>query len=123
MSLALWVSSGACGSGGEGAPAMSTARLESAAAQQRGREIFLAHCALCHGEEADGRGVRRAGLTGKPASFRSAAWRERADPDRLLRVLEHGVPGTSMPAWPSLSDDDKRDVIAYILSVAEKGGA
>ena len=34
-------------------------RLRSAEARERGRALFLEHCALCHGERADGRGVRQ----------------------------------------------------------------
>ena len=33
-------------------------RLASAAAQERGRRLYLGNCALCHGEHVDGQGRR-----------------------------------------------------------------
>jgi cytochrome c oxidase cbb3-type subunit 2 len=32
----------------------------------------------------------------------------------LRRILREGMPGTAMPAWPNLSDDEREDVIAYL---------
>ena len=97
------------------------ARLASDAARDRGRALFKQRCALCHGERADGRGVRSKGLSGKPVDFTSSTWRSGATPAHVFRTLKEGKRGTSMPAWPTLSDDQKWDVIAYVLSVAEEG--
>lgn len=96
-------------------------RLSSDEARTRGRSLFEKKCALCHGERADGNGVRSKGLSGKPANFRSGDWRVGATPRDVFRVLSEGKRGTSMPAWPTLSDDQKWDVVAYVLSVAEDG--
>lgn len=93
------------------------ARLASPEARARGREIFLAKCALCHGVDADGRGVRVHALSGRPVNFRSSHWRSRATPAGVYSVLRNGVRGTSMPAWPSLSESEKWDVVSYVLSV------
>jgi mono/diheme cytochrome c family protein len=92
--------------------------LESAAARQRGRELFLKHCALCHGERADGRGLRREGLTGLPVDFTSSAWATTATPARVFGVITDGKPGTSMPSWAPLDAGDRLDLTAYVLSVA-----
>ena len=97
------------------------AQLASPEARVRGRAIFLDKCALCHGVDADGRGVRTQGLSGRPVNFRSAQWRARASAAGVYSVLQQGVRGTSMPAWPTLSEDQKWDVVAYVLSVAEDG--
>jgi high-affinity iron transporter len=96
-------------------------RLSSDDARQRGRVLFEQKCVLCHGERADGNGVRSKGLSRKPANFRSADWRRNTTPLSVYEVLTEGKRGTSMPAWPTLSDDQKWDVIAYVLSVAEDG--
>lgn len=97
------------------------ARLSSDDARKRGRLIFEQHCALCHGARADGNGVRSKGLSGKPANFTSTDWRNSVTPISVFRVVSEGKRGTSMPAWPTLTDDQKWDVIAYVLSVAEDG--
>jgi high-affinity iron transporter len=96
-------------------------RLSSDDARGRGRLLFREKCALCHGERADGRGARRRGLSGKPINFHNKEWRANTTPLRVFEVLSEGKRGTSMPAWPTLSSEQKWDIIAYVLSVAEDG--
>jgi mono/diheme cytochrome c family protein len=96
-------------------------RLSSDEARARGRAIFEKKCALCHGERADGNGVRSRGLSGKPVNFHGSEWRAAATPIGVFKVLSEGKRGTSMPAWPTLSEQQKWDVVAYVLGVAESG--
>lgn len=119
MSLALW----ACdprGNDVERGVAVPHARIESPEARARGRAIFVDKCALCHGVDADGRGVRTRGLSAPPVNFRSARWRERASAADVYVVLQEGKRGTSMPAWPGLSDSQKWDVVSYVIGVSEE---
>ena len=95
--------------------------LSSDDARARGRALFMKKCALCHGERADGKGARSKGLSGKPVNFQSTEWRANATPLDVFRALTEGKRGTSMPAWPTLSEQQKWDVIAYVLSVSEDG--
>ena len=95
--------------------------LESNDARVRGRTLFRQKCALCHGERADGKGARSKGLSGKPINFQNPDWRNRTSPADVFKVLDQGKRGTSMPAWPTLTPDQKWDIIAYVLSVAENG--
>ena len=95
--------------------------LASDGARMRGREIFVSKCALCHGERADGNGVRSKGLSRKAVDFTSTGWRARVTPEYVFRVVSEGKRGTLMPAWPTLSNAEKWDVIAYVLSVSEDG--
>ena len=96
-------------------------RLASDDARGRGRVLFKKKCALCHGERADGNGARREGLSGKPINFHNEEWRANTTPLHLFEVLTEGKRGTSMPAWPTMSSEQKWDVVAYVLSVAEDG--
>lgn len=96
------------------------AMLASAEARARGRKIFLENCAICHGERADGNGVRSEGLDPKPVDFTSAAWRATATPRHTFYVIQTGVPGTAMPSWNTLSHEETWDLVAYVLSVAER---
>ena len=96
-------------------------RLSSDEARGRGRALFMQKCALCHGESADGNGARSKGLSRKPANFASPDWRSNVTPRYVFQILSEGKRGTSMAAWPTLTDDQKWDVIAYVLSVAEDG--
>lgn len=96
-------------------------RIASDEARTRGREIYLDKCALCHGKDADGQGRRRKGLSSSPPNFQSNEWRQSVTPKDVFEVLSEGIRGTSMPAWPTLTDEQKWDVVAYVLSVAEDG--
>lgn len=96
-------------------------RLASHDARRRGRELYLENCAICHGEKADGHGPRRGSLSTLPRDYSDPAWRERASPRRVFASIREGVQGTAMPGWPTLSDGEIWDLVAYVLSVAEKG--
>lgn len=94
-------------------------RLADPAVQASGRALFLQHCALCHGENADGRGVRRTALSQPAASFVDPAWRASHGPRQVFATIRQGVHGTSMPAWPMLSDQQTWDLVAYLLHARE----
>lgn len=95
--------------------------LASDEAKRRGRALFREKCALCHGVLADGKGARREGLSGKPINFQNRDWRASTTPIEVFKALSEGKRGTSMPAWPTLTDTQKWDVAAYVLSVSEDG--
>ncbi len=100
--------------------AVPAARLESREARERGRALYLEHCALCHGDRADGHGVRRQGLSTQPRDFTDAAWRERTSPRRVFFVIREGSPGTAMPAWKAFDDAATWDLAAYLLAASRK---
>ena len=109
----------ACSAGDRDLPAsyrrltVPYARLASAAAQARGRTLFLAHCALCHGERGDGQGVRRADLSARPRDFTDPAWQRRTSPLRIYYTIHEGVRGTSMPRWSIFEPGQAWDLVAY----------
>jgi len=92
-------------------------QLAAPGARQRGRQLFLEHCALCHGDQADGKGVRREGLSRAPRDFTSMAWRQSTSPRHVYFAIREGVRGTPMPSWKALDDRDIWDLVAYVLSV------
>jgi len=92
--------------------------LDSAAARESGRKLFLTSCALCHGEKADGRGVRREGLSTPPRDFTNPSWRAGTTPRRVFFAIREGVRGTPMPGWKSFSDAETWDLVAFLLSEA-----
>jgi high-affinity iron transporter len=102
-----------------GEPAGAAPPVAGIEARARGRALYLAHCALCHGETGDGQGVRRVGLSGPPASFRSPSWRRTATPARVFAAIRGGRPGTSMAAWTYFDDAQTWDLVAYLLALAD----
>jgi high-affinity iron transporter len=93
-------------------------RIRSPEARRHGRELFLQNCALCHGTAADGHGVRSMGLDRKPADFTSSEWTAKDAPARAYRAIQDGVAGTAMASWSALSEDERWDLVAYLVSVS-----
>jgi len=96
-------------------------RFASGEARARGRELFVQHCAICHGDGADGRGQRRYSLSGPPADFTDPSWSERTPPERAFAIVRGGVSGTSMPAWKIFDEAQTWDLVSYLHSVAIQG--
>ena len=93
-------------------------RLASADARERGRKLFVEHCALCHGERADGRGVRREGLSSPPRDFTDPSLRRKTSPRRMFFEIREGVRGTAMPSWKAFDEGQTWDLVAFLRSVA-----
>jgi mono/diheme cytochrome c family protein len=87
-----------------------------AAGAQDARPLFLLHCASCHGETGDGKGT--ATLDRPARSFRDGGFSYGNTPEALLRTITQGIPGTPMPAAPSvLTEADRRALADYVLSL------
>jgi cytochrome c oxidase cbb3-type subunit 3 len=81
----------------------------SAADVQRGKRLFAANCAVCHGPEGAG---------GRGANLAQPALRRAADDRGLFLVIRQGVPGTEMPpAWWVLNEHEIWQVAAYVRSL------
>jgi hypothetical protein len=59
-------------------------------------------------------------LTRSPRDFTSAAWQRSASPRRVFHAIREGLPGTPMPNWKALSEEDGWDMTAYVLSLSEQ---
>lgn len=109
---------------GAGGPAPKPEKVPSA---ERGKEVFERRanptCSSCHGAAGDGTGAPA--LVPPPANFHDLSrFMARSDAD-LFNTVTNGRPGTAMPAFASLTDQDKWDLIAYMRSafMYEGGGA
>src|SRR2546422_9919644 len=87
----------------------------------RGREIYATPCAVCHGDQGDGKGPAGVALPLKPPDFRDKdGVAEMRDNYWFWRVSEGGQvepfkgKGSAMPPWKSeLSVEDRWAVMAY----------
>ena len=99
-------------------------RLRAAAVRARGEQVYRQSCALCHGENGDGRGPRSMGLDRRPANFTDPIWSRPDGASRAYHAITDGVPGTAMPAWRAVfSEDDRWALVAFITGVSERGAA
>ncbi len=90
----------------------------------RGKAVYDRWCAGCHGETGAGDGEAMTYMLPRPRDFTRAVYQVRTtatgglptDAD-LMRVVDEGMPGTTMPGWRTrLSEPERRDVVAYIKS-------
>jgi DMSO reductase family type II enzyme heme b subunit len=101
-----------------------TAPLDSA---ELGKQLFARHCAACHGEQGDGKGVAAVFLFPKPRDFRAGRFRlvstNNNVPTRedLLAVLARGMPGSSMPPWAHLTLEERDALVDEVLRIRREG--
>jgi len=92
-------------------------RFTSPAARERGRTAYVKYCALCHGEDGDGRGLRHDAFARPPRNFKDRAWQQATDARQVYDRIRDGVPGTAMPSWRALGDPAIADLTAYVISL------
>ena len=101
---------------------------EDAGDEHRGKVVYQPYCALCHGEEGDGKGHYSEDTIPVPRDFRTGTFEWRRTPSGSLptdadleKVLVDGLFGTSMPSFStSLSRRQRLDVIAYVKTFSPR---
>lgn len=88
---------------------------------EQGRAFFELNCAVCHGKEADGSGIRSEQMhDAKPRNFLNLDWLETRDDLRLLRSIKYGVPGTAMTPWGDFTSSLQRmQLVIFIRSLTQ----
>ena len=102
------------------------ARLPTSAPRRSGsraRPLYLKNCAQCHGEKGDGAGYATPHLFPTPRDFTTGRFKVRTTPSGalpthqdLVNIIRRGMPYTSMPAWPDLSDQEVSDLAYFITT-------
>ncbi len=90
--------------------------------------LFREHCVHCHGITGDGLGPTAAFLNPYPRDYRPGIFKfkstERADKPThadLVRVLNKGIPGTSMPSFALLSPIEVDALVEYVKYLSMRG--
>ena len=85
----------------------------------KGKSVYMEVCKSCHG--IDGRGAGTVKLNPPPADLTNSAVQGKLDAG-LFKSIHDGRKNTAMGAWKhALSDEEIRDVIAYVRTLG--GGA
>jgi len=89
---------------------------------QAGREFYSINCAVCHGQEADGTGIRAEIMTeAKPRMLTNLDWQNTHDDLYMLRSIKYGVPGTAMTPWGDFTSSLQRmQLVIFIRSLTEE---
>ncbi|HJO87028.1 MAG TPA: c-type cytochrome, partial [Rhodospirillales bacterium] len=102
---------------------------------EKGREIYIRRCSMCHGLLGDGNGPAADYMDPRPRDFTLGTFKFRktqsgelpTDAD-LFRTVSRGLQGTGMQAFDSeiikngLSEEKRWQVIAYIKTFAQEFG-
>lgn len=81
---------------------------------QKGQAVYERNCLPCHGAALDGHGPDAPRLVRPPVDFHDRRSRKRGDAEMEI-VIKQGQTFTDMHRWrDTLSDQQIRDVIAYI---------
>lgn len=88
---------------------------------ETGKAFFELNCAVCHGAEGDGSGIRAEVMQdAKPRMLTNLDWLESRDDLRLLRSIKYGVPGTAMTPWGDLTSSLQRlQLVIFIRSLSK----
>lgn len=93
------------------------------AQRQAGKPLYLKYCSQCHGENGDGNGYAAPHLNPRPRNFTTGKYKIRSTPtgslpthQDLVNIIRRGMPYTSMPAWPTLTDQEVSDLARFLTT-------
>ena len=72
-----------------------------------GQAFYAANCATCHGVRGDGHGPRSSFITPRPRNFLGERARTTLNRPALFRAIATGLPGTVMPAWSKVLNNQE----------------
>lgn len=92
------------------------------------RGLYRLHCVHCHGVTGDGKGPTAAFLNPYPRDFRMGVFKFKSTPKGekpteadLRKTLVNGIPGTAMPSFKLLDNDEIDALINYVKYLAIRG--
>jgi high-affinity iron transporter len=81
----------------------------------KGKELYAAHCAACHGASGEGNGPAAKGLEPTPSNFHDLDRMAQRSVYGLYNTITLGVEGTSMASFKQL-DEQERWALAFFVS-------
>ncbi len=94
-----------------------------------GRQLYMQHCMHCHGFTGDGDGPTAKYLNPRPRDYRLGVFKfkstlgpKKITRSDLQRIIKAGVPGTYMPSFLLMfNDQELSDVIEYVRWLTLRG--
>ena len=77
-------------------------------------------CRICHGIDGDGLGIMFHRVEPKPRNFTCSRTMNDLADGQLFWIIKNGSPGTAMPSFSYLEDDQIWQLILYLRSFSKK---
>ena len=110
------------------APKLEGTELVSQERLNEGSKLYRIHCLHCHGVSGDGTGPTAQFLFPKPRDYRLGVFKftstsTGAHPteDDLRKTLYEGIPGTSMPSFKLLPEEEREALLDYLILLSMRG--
>ena len=88
------------------------------AEEKHGEKLFQDNCAFCHAADGTGKNWIGSFLDSHPRNLTDAEHMETMTHTRLKKVIQEGLPGTTMSTWKHVLKNEEIDsIIAYINRV------
>jgi mono/diheme cytochrome c family protein len=76
-------------------------------------------CVVCHGKKGDGKGQLSSQFDTPPRNFACAATVDGIPDGQLHWIIKNGSPGTAMPNFDYLSDDEIWQLVIYLRTLSD----
>lgn len=97
-------------------------------ALRQGRAVYMKNCMHCHGVSGDGNGSTAQYLNPRPRDYRLGVFKftstlaaEKVSRDDLHRIVKYGIPGTYMPSFLLLGEQETKSVVEYVRWLSIRG--
>lgn len=105
-----------------------TCSIDGGSVMKSGRVLYMRHCSHCHGTSGDGHGPTAEYLNPRPRDYRHGVFKFKSTNDMskvsrkdLERILRYGIPGTYMPSFLLLDDDELHAIVEYVRFLSMRG--
>ena len=85
-----------------------------------GKRVYEKQCAACHGLDGRGEGEAAYLLYPKPRDFTAgkfemvSTWERVPTDEDLFMTISRGMPGSAMPSWGHLSEEERWGLVHYV---------
>ena len=87
---------------------------------EKGKAAYATNCMTCHGDKGEGNGAAAAYLNPKPRNFATGKFKGGSKPGEIFKTITDGMPGSAMPSFSQLKEEDRWGLAYYVRSFLKK---
>lgn len=85
----------------------------------RGEQLFKVSCAACHGADGQAQVPIAKTMEPQPANFHDPEVMAGLMPYKAFNTISFGVPGTAMPGFPTLSEEERWSLAFFVFTLRQ----